>query len=84
MREMDGWLTDGLHADINPRTHDFVPAVDGGDGPSRVAASARAAEGMCERGVLREVCLDGFLLDRGWRLGEEVDDAGDFLDWNVD
>jgi hypothetical protein len=72
--------TDGLHAEINARTHDFVPAVNGCDEPSRITASARTAEGMCERGILREVCFDGFLLDRGWRLGEEVDDAGYFFD----
>jgi hypothetical protein len=35
---------------------------------------------MCERGILRKVCFDGFSLNRRWRLGEKVDDAGYFFD----
>ena len=75
--------TDALNLNLDPRTHNLVPAVDGVDELATSIEATRTAEGMCERGIGREVCGDGcFLLFRR-ALRELVDYGRNILHWVV-
>lgn len=61
--------TDAVHAELNLRTHDLVPAIDAPYQPPAALEAARAAEWMREGGRRREVRFEGFALGGGWGLG---------------
>jgi len=55
--------THTINLNFNPRTHNFVPAVNTPDEPSGTVERARPAKGMREGGVGREVAFYGCTLD---------------------
>lgn len=64
-----GVVCDAVHAELNLRTHDLVPAIDAPYQPPAALEAARAAEWMREGGRRREVRFEGFALGGGWGLG---------------
>lgn len=72
--------TNAVDIELNFRAQDFIPAVDGVDQVPAALPAAGAAQRVSERGIGREVGVDGLLLFGGRTLSELVNDAADFLD----
>ena len=74
-------LTNGVHFEINPRTHDLIPPVDASNEPSTAIETACTAEWVREAGCWGEVAFNCRCLE-GWRrLGEKRNDCRYLFGW---
>jgi hypothetical protein len=75
--------TNAVDVQLNLRAKQFVPFVDGVDQVAASIERAGATEGMRERGIGREVSVDGVCLLVRSALAEGVHDLGDVFGWVV-
>jgi len=69
--------TNAVDVQLDLWTEEFVPLVDGVDQVTASIERASATEGMRERGIGREVSVDGFCLLIGCALAEGMHHLGD-------
>jgi hypothetical protein len=75
--------TNAVDVQLNLRAKQFVPLVDGVDQVAASIERAGATEGMRERGIGREVSVDGVCLLVRSALAEGVHHLGDVFGWVV-
>jgi hypothetical protein len=73
--------TNAVDVQFDLRAQQFVPLVDGVDQVAASIERAGATEGMRERGIGREIGVDGFGLLVRSALAQGVHHLGDIFGW---